>query len=86
MHISISPGSGAWDLQRLPFLKYYNVLEWESRFTFGLNAAKNTDYIKISFKQKVFRIKFPTKISVDAYLYLPQEGARDNPFSNLLSG
>ncbi len=41
--MSISPRSeGGW-LQRLPFLKYYNVLAWEGRFTLGLNAAKNTD-------------------------------------------
>ncbi len=27
-------------------LLYYNTLEWESRFTSGLNAAKNIDYIE----------------------------------------
>ncbi len=37
---------------------FYNVLEWESRFTLELNAAKNTVYVKISFKQKWFKIKF----------------------------
>ncbi len=31
-------------------LKYYNVLKLESRFTLGLNAAKNIAYIKIYFK------------------------------------
>ncbi len=66
MNISISLRNGANGLQILPFLKYYNVLEWESRFTLGLNAAENIDYLKISFKQKLFRIKFPTKNSVDA--------------------
>ncbi len=60
MHISISLRSRARWLQILPFLKYFNVLEWESRFTLGLNAAKNTDYIKKSFK-KLFKIKFATK-------------------------
>ncbi len=33
-------------------LKYYNVLKWESRFTFRLDAAKITDYIK-----KILQIK-----------------------------
>ncbi len=45
-HMSISPGSGAMGLERLIFFKYYIVLKWESRFTFGLNTAKITDYIK----------------------------------------
>ncbi len=30
--------------------KYYTVLKWESRFTFGLNAAEITDFIKKLFK------------------------------------
>ncbi len=38
-----------------------------------MNVAKSTDYIKNCFKQKLFRIKFVTKNSVDAYLYLPQD-------------
>ncbi len=70
-------------LQRLPFLKYFNVLEWEGRFTLGLNAEENTNYLKKSFKQKLFRIKFPAKNSVDASLYIPQEGTLDDLFSNL---
>ncbi len=47
------------------YLKYSQTyqgtkdLEWESRFTLGLNGAKNTHYINKSFKQKLFRIKFP---------------------------
>ncbi len=44
--MSISPWSGARGLQRLIFLKYYNTLKWESRFTLGLNTAKNMHYIK----------------------------------------
>ncbi len=47
-----------------------------SRLTLGLNAAKNIDYIKKCFKQKLFRIKFPKRNSVDAYLYLFQDRAR----------
>ncbi len=60
-------------LQRLPYLKYYNVLKWESKFTFGLNTAKNTHYIKKSFKLKLLNIKFCTKKSVSAHVYLLQE-------------
>ncbi len=44
--MSISPRSGARGLQRLICLKYYNALKWEMRFALGLNAAKNSDYIK----------------------------------------
>ncbi len=55
----------------LLFLKYHNGLEWESRLTLRLNAATTTDYIKKYFKQKLSRIKYPTKNLLDAYLYLP---------------
>ncbi len=41
MGISVSPGSGAKELQKVPYFKYYNAFEWESRFTLGLNIAKN---------------------------------------------
>ncbi len=61
MHLYISPRSGARGYQKLQFLKYYNVLEWESGFTLGMDAANNTNYIKKSLKQKLFSIKFPTK-------------------------
>ncbi len=57
----------------LSFLKYYNGQEWESRFTLALNTAKNIDYIEKCFKQKLNKIKFPAKNSLDAYLYLSQE-------------
>ncbi len=73
MHFSFSNRSGGNGPQRLPFLKYYNVPKWESRFTVVMNAAKNKDYIKQFFKQKLLRIKFPIKNSMDAYLYLLQE-------------
>ncbi len=43
------------------------------KFTLGLNTVKNTDYIKKYFKQTLWRIKCPTKNSVDAYVYLSQE-------------
>ncbi len=71
--VSISPRCGAGRLQRLPLLKYYDVLEWESRFALQLNTKKSTDYIIKYFKQKLFKIKFPVKNSPDAFLYLPQK-------------
>ncbi len=49
-HISISFRSGPGGLQRFPFLISYNVLEGGSRFTLGLNAANNMDYIGKCFK------------------------------------
>ncbi len=72
----ISPRSEARRLQRLPFLKNYNVLEWEKRFTLGPNSAKNTYNIKKCLQQKLFRIKFSTNNSTDAYLYLPKEWSK----------
>ncbi len=54
-------------------LKYYNTLEWESRFTLRLNTAENIDYIEKWFKRKLSIIKFPTKNSVETYSNLPQE-------------
>ncbi len=34
--------------------KYYNVLKWERRFTYGVNDVKNTDYFKKCFKWKFY--------------------------------
>ncbi len=39
-------------------------LNGKSRFTLELNTAKNTDCIKKCFKQKLYKIKFPTKTRV----------------------
>ncbi len=36
----------------LPFFKYYNTVDWKSRFALGVNAAKNTNYIENDLKQK----------------------------------
>ncbi len=46
----IFPGSEANGFQRLPSLKYYDALKWESIFTLELDAAKITDYIKKRIK------------------------------------
>ncbi len=53
----------------LQYLRYYNALESGNSLILGLNTAKNIDYIKKYFKQKLRRIKFPTKDSGEAYLY-----------------
>ncbi len=48
-HMSIFPSNEARGLQRLVRFKYYIVLKWKIRFTLGIDAAKNTDYIKKFF-------------------------------------
>ncbi len=72
MYISLT--SGPRGLQRTVCLKSYNVQKWEIRFTLGLNAAKNTHYIRNKLQIKVFWSEFRTKKSVRAYyVYLPYE-------------
>ncbi len=39
----------------------HNVLQWESRFTSGLNTAENTVYIERCFKWNLLSVKFLTK-------------------------
>ncbi len=58
-----------------PKICVFEILEsTEMRnFNLELNATKNIDYIKKCFKQKLHRIKFATKNSMDAYLYLSLE-------------
>ncbi len=66
----------------------FATFEIENRITLELNAAKNTDYIKKCVK-KLFRIEFPSKNSLDAYVYLAillRSGARFDPFSNQWGG
>ncbi len=46
----ISPQSGDKGLERLIWLKYYNEQKRQIIFTLGLNAVKNTNFIKKSFK------------------------------------
>ncbi len=71
LHMSIYPRSEVMGHGKLPCLKYYNALM--RKFILGLNIAKNTDYIEKGFKQKLFRIKFYTKKSMDTYVYINQE-------------
>ncbi len=49
------------------------------KFTSELNTAKNIYYIEKCFKQKLHRIKFATKNSVEVYLYLPMEWSYRTP-------
>ncbi len=71
-HMPISPRRGAAGPERLSFLKYYNVLKWESGLTWGLNAAKITDYIKNCSNKSCSELNFVPK-SVGTHVYLPQE-------------
>ncbi len=56
-----------------------NPLEWESMFNLWQNTAKSFNYIKKHFKQKLSKIKFSTKNSMDANIYLPQEWSYGAP-------
>ncbi len=49
------------------------ALKRDTRFNLGLKTVKNADYIEKYFKEKLFGIKFPTKNSVDAYIYVTRE-------------
>ncbi len=48
----------------------------ESRFTLEMNAAKNIDCIKKWFKQRLFRIKFPTKTQWTHFSIFARSGVR----------
>ncbi len=68
---------GVKGLQRLPCLKYYNVLKRESRFTLGLNAAKNTDYRKKISNKICGEFNFLQKTQLaDRYISL-RNGAKE---------
>ncbi len=56
------------------FFKYERIrVRIEFFWEFNLISAKNSDYIEKYFKQKLSKIKFPTKNSLDAYHYLTQK-------------
>ncbi len=65
------PKESSYGVPKIAIYVYYYVLKQENWFTLGLNTAKNTDYIKKSFKLNLLRIKFPTKNSAGAHVYLP---------------
>ncbi len=49
-HMSIYPRSGARGLERLTWLKNFNVQKQKFRFTLGLNTAKYTHHMEKSLK------------------------------------
>ncbi len=62
---------GARGLQRLICLKYFNVIKQGSTFALGLHAAKNTHYIRKSFKKKLLSIEFCIRKYMGAHVYHP---------------
>ncbi len=42
----------------LLYLKYYNVLQWESRFPLELNSTKNTNYVKNDSNKNCSELNF----------------------------
>ncbi len=76
MYIFLSPSSppvnpGVRKIALFKILLY--VLKWWSRFTLGLNAAKNTDYNENSFKWKLLKINFAIINSEGAHIFLQLE-------------
>ncbi len=55
---------------------------------FGQNKVKNNDFIKKCFEQKLFRIKFSTKNSVErmslSLFWMEPEASKDCHFLNIL--
>ncbi len=48
--MSIYPQSGAGGIETFSSLKNNNMQKWESRYSLGLDAAKNTHRIEKRFK------------------------------------
>ncbi len=71
-HKSISLRSGTKGLQKIDIFEIWQCITLR-KFILGLNVAKISQYNKKFFKEKWFRIKFPTKKLMDAYVYLPHE-------------
>ncbi len=73
--MSIFQQSEARGLARFPSLKIVHLFS-----KMGINVAKSSNYIKKRFKQKLIKIiKFPTRNSVNAYLFLSQEWSKGAP-------
>ncbi len=55
-------------------LRFWNIIMlWNEKFSLEQNTAKNIDYIEKCVMQKLHRIKFAAKNSMDAYVNLPLE-------------
>ncbi len=61
----------------LSFLKYYKALEWESRFTLGLNTVNNNDYIEKCFKQNCTDLNFLQKTQWKHISIYSRSGGRE---------
>ncbi len=64
-----------WKKHVCPLLLHYVKLNVNESVHLKAERCKKTDYIKKCVKQKLCRIEFSTKNSVEAYLYLLQGGA-----------
>ncbi len=62
VHMSIFPQSGTTRLERLIWLKYYNVQQRQIIFTLGSNAAKNTEFIKKASSKSCLELNSLQKI------------------------
>ncbi len=76
--MSISYKSEARVFQRLIYFKYYIVLKGIVDSLHGLNLPK-LPIIAENASNKLLSIKFLTKKSVDAHVYLPQEWSQEAP-------
>ncbi len=65
----ISPRSGARAVQRLPSLKCYNVLQWETRFTLRLYAARSNEDIKNASNKNCSELNLLRK-SQQTYIFI----------------
>ncbi len=59
-HMSVSPRNGARQLERLIWLKYYNVQK-QIIFTLEPNAAKNTDFMKKTLSKRCLELNSQQK-------------------------
>ncbi len=80
-NLGVEPGAST----DLPVLKCYNTLQWESRFTLWLNAAKNLiiskngsneGCAKLNFLQKTLWKNYVEKLCGRISLSPPQGGGR----------
>ncbi len=69
--MSISPQGGARRLERLTWLKYYNVQKRQIIFTLGLNAVKNTDFMKKSSSKSCLELNSLQKVMGCICLFSP---------------
>ncbi len=72
-HMSSSPTCEAWEFKRSVYLKSYNVQKWDIRFTLGLNATKNTHYIKKASNESCSKLNSYKKVSRHICLSPPGE-------------